>query len=178
MGEVQYHIGETLDEALKGETEQSFDPREFGYDEVGFVDSVELSVAEDDDSDTGKTYMLAATCSEDLRFHRGQYPELFEPFEDEDEEPELTQEAMNAVEAVFSEQYSGIDIYGCSDGYLRFEVAVFEGRGDFPIDALDEGTLWPIIAQIANESDPGTFGSEYIWNTVAKLARDLKEDAE
>lgn len=112
MGEVQYHIGETLDEALKGETEQSFDPREFGYDEVGFVDSVELSVAEDDDSDTGKTYMLAATCSEDLRFHRGQYPELFEPFEDEDEEPELTQEAMNAVEAVFSEQYSGIDIYG------------------------------------------------------------------
>lgn len=171
-------IGLTLDQALDGEDERNFDAGDFGYDELGFVNMLDLTLQEDDRTETGKLYVLTASCSESLAFHRGLHPELFEAFESEDDDPELTAEAFQAVTAVFSEHFDGIDILGDEDGYLAFNVSVTEQRGDFPIDALDEGTLWPILAQIANESDPGTFGHEYIWDTVAKLARDLREEAE
>jgi hypothetical protein len=177
MGEVQYHIGQTLDEVLDGHEEHSFDPSEFGYEGLGFVDTVELQVLQDDDTDTGKLYVLSATCSEYLRFHRELHPELFEPFEDEDDDLELQikQEAFDALVVVFAENYTGVDVWQSDGGYLRFEVSVTEERGDFPLDALDEGTLWPILAQIANESDPGTFGSEYVWDAIAKMVRDDAE---
>lgn len=171
MSEVQYHIGETLDEALGDERERSFDPREFGYDFDSIVSLVDLVRDDDEDSDTGYIYTLSVSCSEPLEFHRRQYPELFEPFEDEDDEPEMTAEGFEALRQVFEDRYSGIDILETSDGYLKFEVYAQEQHGDFPIDALDEGTIWPVIAQITNELDPGTFGSEYVWTEIARVAR-------
>jgi hypothetical protein len=152
----------TVAEALDGQQERSFRPDEWGYDETGFVDYVELYLADDEEG----VYRWTASCTEPLAFHRNRYPELFEPFEDEDEEAGLTKEGFEAVRKVFEQRYEGCDVYEDSDGYLRFNVGATIFDGSLPLDAVDRDDLDPVIVQIYNELDPGTFGAEYVWRLV------------
>jgi hypothetical protein len=137
----EYNDGETV----------NYTPGDLGLDDLGYVDMADYRISED-----GTTAEITLSCSEPMDFHRNCSPEYF------DEDGTLTNAAWVALQRVFAGRYSA-DIYE-QDEYLRFTVDI-----QAPASA-DESTLgdilWPTVAKLANELDPGTFGSEYLFGTI------------
>ena len=137
----------------------TYSPIELGLEDLGFVDTVELGL-----DDGGAIAWITALCSESLEFHREHSPEYFT------EDGDLSEDAFKALERIFRDRYDA-NVYDVSDDYLRFEVARFTS-GDSPADDVAD-VIWPVLADISNETDPGTFGSPYVFGSL--MADALKE---
>ena len=140
----------------------NYSAAELGLEYLGFVDFVDYELSED-----GTRARISVACSESLAFHREHSPEYF------DQDGELTDAAWDALRSLFPERYSA-DVTEAVDDYLRFNVDL-ETDASAPAESIGE-VIWPTLARIANETDPGTFGSEYLFGTI--MADALKERAE
>lgn len=130
----------------------TYSAQELGLEDLGFVDTVDLGM---DDGDA--LAWITASCSESLAFHREHSPDYFT------EDGELTEEAFDALERMFRDRYDA-GIYYADAEYFRFEIAQCTS-GDSPADDVAD-VIWRPLAQIANELDPGTFGSPYVFGSL------------
>lgn len=147
-----------------------FDAVDLGLDSLGPYVTVNIS-----DTVERPGYRTAVvTVQEPLRFHH-EYDRL------NTEEPsrlfnvtdsgriDLTDAAREAMERVIHSRYGGEDFAedgDDDDAFITFDL-VLEVADDTTPDALSEA-IWERtkLVQFANEADPGTFGSEYLFGTI------------
>lgn len=97
-----------------------------------------------------------------------------------DEQHALVQwleDRQSAIEDVYAERYNG-DFGGDEWGYDYLSFAVHLDDPN-PSEEAIVTAIWPTVAKFLNESDPGTFGAEYIGRLVEDRYRDrIKERLE
>ena len=125
------------------------------WDDSGVMSSGYMIYPNDDD-----TYTLVAEGFEGLEFHRSIRPELF------DDDGELTDAAWEALKAVWDERYERSSLTDCDQYGFRFEIWATVPAHTTEGDAI--GQLYDQLATILNESDPGTFGSPYLWSIISE----------
>lgn len=140
-------------------------------DGPGYIEAHELRGLEDycagayvfpdDSGDSCTVYLLI---QESLSFH-GEYGSAALEMDSTTSEWTLTDEAFKVLPGLISERYNG-------EGFdMAGDVISFELPLTLPASTKVEnvaGLLWEgtKVVQFINESDPGTFGSPYLFGTV------------
>lgn len=111
----------------------------------------------------GETLYAVIYVLEPLHFHAEHCPEHFTA------EGVLTAEAFKALHELITRRYSGDDLYTDGEGseaFIQFEMAL-----EVPTSTTAEelgNHIWEKsrLVDFINESDPGTFGSPYLFGTL------------
>lgn len=133
-----------------------FDAKDLGIDDA----NITVDIAEDTD---GVTLTAVINVTEPLAFHASHSPEHFTA------EGVLTAEALETLEALISNRYKGEYLEEGGEGdeaVIRFSIAL-----DVPASTTEEelgNLIWEksSLIDFINESDPGTFGSPYLFGTL------------
>lgn len=134
-----------------------FTAAELGFDDPNI--SV-FNIAEDTD---GVTLTVIISVTEPLAFHAEHSPQYYTG------EGVLTTEARETLEALISSRYKGEYLEEDGEGdyaVIRFNIAL-----DVPATTTVEelgNLIWEksSLVDFINESDPGTFGSPYLFGTL------------
>jgi hypothetical protein len=149
-------------------------------DEPGTIEAHELSGLEEYCSgasvfpdDNGETCTVYLFIQESLEFH-GNYGSAGIERSSEDAEWELTEAAFKALPNIISERYDG-ENFDLAGDVFSFDIALTLPAST-PVDEV-AGLFWERtkVTAFINESDPGTFGSQYLFGTI--LAEALKGNA-
>lgn len=111
----------------------------------------------------GETLYAVIYVLEPLDFHAERSPEHFTA------EGVLTSEAFKGLNELITRRYSGEDLYTDGEGseaFIQFEMAL-----GVPASTTAEelgNLIWEKsgLVDFINESDPGTFGSPYLFGTL------------
>lgn len=140
-------------------------------DDAGTIEAHELpgleeycsgaSVFQDEDGDTCTVYLFI---QESLQFHGDYGTSALERNEDGDGW-ELTAEAFRILPGIIAERYEG-ENFDVAGDVFSFDLALTLPAAT-PVEDV-AGLFWERsnVVQFMNESDPGTFGSPYLFGTV------------
>lgn len=97
-------------------------------------------------------------------FHRDLHPELFDA-----EEGWMRAESLAILRRLAAERFGAAEV-GDEDGdepHVVFVWVVPDAAAKMTAGSVGE-SVWPAIAKVINETDPGTFGARYIYADVAR----------
>jgi hypothetical protein len=155
-----------------------FDAAELGLEELNQYITVNISEAVDANGDT-LTGMVTAVLEvqENLKFHADldrKYPSESPIFT---ETGELTEDGFRSLEKAVEARYKGeyVELLGDSteEAYLKFEIALTVPAETTPEELGEKFYEDTALVQFHNESDPGTFGSPYLFGTVIEEYRSV-----
>ena len=156
----------TIKDILGSSESMTFNAADYGLDSLNLVDYVEFSHDVEDDG-----WTVRVQCSDGLAFHAERYPELFEV---EDDSVEFTTAAWDGFCKIFEARYSSgdIDVVWDTSGDSSVSFEVYTTVRPWEDDADAVNYLWDVLARIANEFDPGTFGSEYFFSILNETVKE------
>lgn len=156
--------------------DQNFSAAELGLEELNPTISVDVAEMYDDNGNVDPSkFSVQVTVYEDFGFHVSldrNFPSDSPIFEDNGQ---LTKSAEEALFKILEERYGAEDIeveYEDSDPFFRFYLHL-----EVPSDTPDEdlgSLIWEKtkLVQFHNESDPGTFGTQYLFGSL--IAEQMK----
>lgn len=153
------------------EQEDYFDASELGLEELNQYVNVNISEATDENGDTLPGMVTAVLeVQENLRFHAEldrKYPSESPIFT---AAGELTEDGFRSLERAIEARYKGeyVEMLGDSteEAYVKFELALTVPAETTPEELGEKFYDETALVQFHNESDPGTFGTPYLFGTV------------
>jgi len=150
----------------------------FGADELGLDDLnqyIQINISEKTDDDGNRidgTVTAVIDVQENLRFHRDLDREKGNPFNQLfDADGMFAPNVYKALETIIRERYKGEDFSAdgdvdADDDFIQFTLVL-----DVPAETTPAelgGKIWEETEIVAfhNESDPGTFGSPYLFGSL------------
>lgn len=150
----------------------------FGADELGLDDLnqyVQINISEKTDDEGNRIDGIVTAVidvQENLRFHRDLDREKGNPFNQLfQEDGRFSPNVWKALETIITERYKGVDFSGDGDidedeDYIQFTIVL-----DVPAETTPPelgSQIWEEteLIRFHNESDPGTFGTEYLFGSL------------
>ncbi len=148
------------------ELDDFFSARDLGLEGLNQYINVNISELDDD----SENVLAVLEVQEPLRFHvelDAKYPSESPLFT---EDGELTEDGFRSLERLITERYKGeyVELGGDTpeDAYVKFELVLKVPAATTPEDLGVKFWEDTALVQFHNESDPGTFGTQYLFGTL------------